>query len=416
MKCHFFRCIIMNRNEYDFVSISEEVGRFLNDDRFLLWCLIPDEESELFWNALLLENPQKKEFMIEAKNIVRSFQFNNYRLSEEETEQLHARLLLSLKKRRIIRRQWLIGVAASLLLVFSLSIWRYLLSDTSEKEGVDQFDITRLYIDESQTEIELLVSNQEKFLLPNEAKIKLESSGDILMGDAKISTTPGQGANTMATSPTSPTLNTLKVPNGRRSYLTLSDGTKVWINAGTVLSFPTVFETDNRIINVSGEIYLEVAMDTHRPFIIQTSEMEVEVLGTSFNIRAYAQDNEQSVVLVDGLVAVRDKSGRAKEIHPNTRLIISDLNMKTEKVDVYNYISWCDGVLQFELQSLGYVISCLSRYYNLSFECDTATENLICSGKLVLFNDVTRVMNTLERSFPITCEQKGNRIKLNKKF
>lgn len=196
----------MNKIEHGFVEMSEEAERLLNDNRFLLWCMAPNEKSDLFWNDWLLENPEQREAVAEAKRIVRSLRLNDYRLSEEELECLHVRLLLSLKKRRAIRKQWFIGVAAFLLLLFSLSVWKFLLPDFSEKKIVNSFEVSSLYIDESQTEIELLVKNQEKYLLPNEAKIQLKSSGEIQLEDEKIDSIRDQELEKMKTFPIDQTI------------------------------------------------------------------------------------------------------------------------------------------------------------------------------------------------------------------
>lgn len=396
--------------------ITAEVEELLNNDCFLLWCIAPDAESDKYWTDWLLKNPEKENAVNEAKRIVSSLQFNAYRLSDIESKLLEARLMRSLKKRRRRRKQWMAVAAASLLLLLSLSVRQVIQWNAVEKTGEEMFDIARLHMDESQTEIALYVRNQEKYLLPNEAKIKQKSSGAIEMEEAKIDSICDEESGILKNTSTAQTFNTLKVPNGRRSFLTLSDGSKVWINAGTVLSFPSTFEKDNRTIWVSGEIYVEVAKDRNRPFIIKTSVMNVEALGTSFNVRAYPQDKYQSVVLIEGMVAVHNSFGETRKISPNTRLILYGSAMEVEEdISVYSYISWRDGVLQFEGQTLGYVIACLSRYYNLRFECDPEVEDFVCAGKLVLFNDVIKVMNTLENSFPITCELERNIIKLNNK-
>lgn len=394
--------------------ISGDVERLLNNDRFVLWCIAPDEKSDVVWNAWIHDDPKNKLAADEARRIIASMRFNNYQLTDDEYVFLQNRLLTTIKRKRVVKYQWFAGIAASLLLVCSVSVGIFL-KQTSLDLFSEQSDITKLTIEQSQTEIEFFVKDEGKYFLPNEAKIELESSGEIKMQDAQIDSIPEADSKTIVSSAIPKTLNTLKVPNGRRSYVTLSDGTKVWVNAGTILLFPSVFEEDHRTIKVSGEIFLDVAKDEERPFIVQTSEMDIEVLGTSFNVTAYSQDNEQSVVLVNGHVTVNSKSGATKTIYPNDRLIVSDKGISVSKVDVYNYISWRDGVLQFEGQTLGYVVKRLSRYYNLQIECDSEIEEFVCLGKLVLFNDVVKVMETLESGFPISCDLKNNIIKLNKK-
>ena len=99
--------------------------------------------------------------------------------------------------------------------------------------------------------------------------------------------------------------NTLEVPLKCDFRFTMSDGTKVWINAGSTLKYPAKFAADSRTVYASGEIYLEVAKDAERPFYVVVDGITVKVLGTSFNIRAYADENETKVTLLEGKIAAQ---------------------------------------------------------------------------------------------------------------
>lgn len=202
------------------------------------------------------------------------------------------------------------------------------------------------------------------------------------------------------------------VPCGRRSFLILPDSTKVWVNAGTILRFPQQFQADNRTIHVNGEIYLEVKKDPTRPFFVKTSQMDIQVLGTSFCVTAYQEEEAQSVVLKEGLVTVNDRNGTEQKITPDEMLVLSQDQMTVKEVDSYNYISWIDGILQFKERNLGQILDQLSRYYRISFNCPEKLESFKCSGKLVLFDDIHQVLKTLQTSLPISYQEKDEVIEI----
>lgn len=141
--------------------------------------------------------------------------------------------------------------------------------------------------------------------------------------------------------------------------------------------------------------------------------MDVRVLGTSFNVTAYNDETYQSVVLVEGRVEIKSKTGSKQVIEPTERLILTENQISVSKVNTYDYTSWKDGIFLFTDQSLGYVAQRLSRYYHVDFICTPEIKNYSCSGKLVLFDNLNKVLHTLEKSFPISCEETGNKIKLS---
>ena len=202
-------------------------------------------------------------------------------------------------------------------------------------------------------------------------------------------------------------MNTLIVPRGRRSSLVLADGSKVWVNSESKLHFPTLFDSQKRIIEVEGEIYIEVAKNTS-PFYVKAKEFTVEVLGTKFNISAYSDEESHSVVLVEGSVQV-DMEARG-EIHlsPNQMLTMTGENSSIQDVDVKEYILWKDGLFQFNNESMLIIFRRLSRYYNIPIKCTPAVARRRSSGKLVLFDDIEQVMKTFSMLYDINCKMKGD--------
>jgi hypothetical protein len=205
-------------------------------------------------------------------------------------------------------------------------------------------------------------------------------------------------------------INSLIVPFGKRSTLRLADGTKVWLNSGSVLEFPTQFSGKNREIKLaSGEMYIEVAHDKEKPFYVHTPDFKLRVYGTKFNL----YDNSPgSVVLVEGSVSVQ--SGTEEMfLNPNEQLLISRGKApERQTVDVTHYISWKDGYLLLENTPMTDVLDKVERYYNLSFnyEQDVNLKKRTCSGKIYLSENLDNVMTTITLLSATQFKKENNRI------
>ncbi|WP_438422875.1 FecR family protein [Aquimarina macrocephali] len=169
-----------------------------------------------------------------------------------------------------------------------------------------------------------------------------------------------------------PSINTLKVPYGRKFQLELSDGTIVHVNAGSTLKFPVRFIAGQvREVELSGEAYFEVARNEEAPFIVSTNGIKTEVLGTKFNVSSYTDDPFSEVVLVEGSVGVfKNKDRFNKDIDqilkPNQKasLLKSGQNLNISTVKTENYTAWVDGILLFKNESFENIIKKLERSYD----------------------------------------------------
>ena len=203
----------------------------------------------------------------------------------------------------------------------------------------------------------------------------------------------------------------LVVPYGKQTTLTLADGTRVWINAGSRLVYPVVFEKQKREIYVEGEIYMEVAHDAERPFSVHTGKMDVCVLGTKFYISSYGRDRTQEVVLLSGSVSVAPagRSDRGIRIVPGQQAILdTSESLEVREVEAESYISWIHGYLPFDNDPLSNILERLSRYYNCRIECTPEAEALTLSGKLELKDDPAEVLKILSATAPINLQISGS--------
>ena len=156
--------------------------------------------------------------------------------------------------------------------------------------------------------------------------------------------------------------------------LVLSDGTRVWLNAETVLEYPVQFAGKQRVVKLTGEAYFEVAHDTERPFIVETGDMRTRVLGTSFNINAYTNEGTVYTTLLSGRVEVSLADGAGVDVTPvvlepgmQSRWNRNSDNFVLKAVDLDNVIAWRYGVFMFNEDDLDVVTRVLSRWYGVQF-------------------------------------------------
>lgn len=167
--------------------------------------------------------------------------------------------------------------------------------------------------------------------------------------------------------------NTLRVPNGKRFGIVLSDGTKVHMNAGSSITYPTIFQEDiPRKVTLQGEAYFEVSPDKTRQFIVNIQDLDVKVYGTKFNISNYSEDDEAEVVLVEGSVSLSnlvEEGGIDQEVflQPGYMGVFhkEDKNIVNQKVNTSLYTSWMEGNLVFRNVSFDNIIQKLERNYNV---------------------------------------------------
>lgn len=206
--------------------------------------------------------------------------------------------------------------------------------------------------------------------------------------------------------------NTIITPKGGEYQLHLSDGTKVWLNADSELTYPVSFNGTNRIVKLRGEAFFEVAHNPDQPFIVQTQEQQTKVLGTSFNVSAYPGDKETVTTLVNGSIEARlNNINFIKTLLPNEQLIVNLQNLQTQtrQVDSYIYSAWKDGRFVYRNKELGEILEDMERWYNfkVTYDCET-TKNYNFSIDIKKYDSFEKVIKLLELTGTIDLEVNGN--------
>ena len=201
----------------------------------------------------------------------------------------------------------------------------------------------------------------------------------------------------------------LTVPEGEDVDMTLSDGTRLYVNSGSEVEIPSVFDPEKRKIRMTGEVYLEVAKDAERPFFVETEDFDVRVYGTSFNVSAYPEDGVSSVVLVEGSVAV-SAGDMTRFIEPGQKMEISGGRMDVSDVDVMEYVRWKDRIIITGGQTLDQIMQKLARYYGADISVSDEVAGMMMNGKLDLQEDLSSVLDNLCILLPLEYERcKGDR-------
>lgn len=209
--------------------------------------------------------------------------------------------------------------------------------------------------------------------------------------------------------------NSLVTPRSKVYNVVLADGTKVWLNASSAIKYPVSFVGDIRKVYLTGEAYFEVAHDKTKPFIVSTSQMDVEVLGTTFNVMAYPEDKTVETTLVTGQVKIRtDKNklllepGMQASLDKETQL----LDKNEANTDLIT--SWRFGKYVFEYENLEGVMSKLSRWYDVDVSfANLEKKNIHFSGTLFKYHDINETLHIIELTTNVKFENIENSITVN---
>lgn len=175
---------------------------------------------------------------------------------------------------------------------------------------------------------------------------------------------------------------TLSISKGRKYQLNLPDGTKVWLNAESSITYPSVFHAKERTVHITGEVYFEVAQNKLQPFVVDVGTRgKVEVLGTSFNISAYKEDANAKTTLVSGSVKVHYKQDII-QLLPGQSAIAGDNLQVVAKENIKQVLAWKDGYFNFTEADLTTVLRQLSRWYNITIMFDGAIPEMQFSGEI----------------------------------
>lgn len=370
----------------------EKYTDFLDNEEFIQWRLTGDETLANFWNDFLQKYPESKESFYCAIDYFSKIKLNKVSLSEEEKLSLQNRIFTTvnkIQKKRKLSRFIYWGTAASISLLLGLAYWNH--STLTSPNDTLRTSPTALIIGQALKSQDIcLISGSKTSSFNQDVDVQVHRDGQatVIDGNKKKSKIEISKSTT----------NKLVVPFGKRSKVTLEDGTTIWLNSGSIFEFPTTFSKSCREVYLTGEMYAEVKRDEAKPFIVHTNKFNIRVYGTKFNISAYGDNQIPSAcVLVEGSVGIQSQDTPEIKMKKNDMVICQNHQFTKKQVDVSKYISWKDGYLEFDNTSIIEVLEKIGRYYNLSFDFGdkTALQERTCSGKIYLSENIENVLETI---------------------
>ena len=387
----------------DYTKYTTE--KLLEDDFFIESNTSPTLDTINSWKGQIADGLDEQEYQL-AVFFLRSIRVKKEQMSNERQDLLWTRIkdsnkILQMQRNRRFRSFiWMVAASVTVLIIFSIS---YIYTNVNKTPDVEAIAREMASTPEAD-DIQLVLPDKQIPISGQESQIEYDAKGTVVVNSEKIADVFQSSANS---SKRSLEFNQLIVPNGKRSTLILEDGTKVWVNAGSRIVYPVAFADKKREIYVNGEVFLEVAPDKNRPFVVKTKEMDVQVLGTSFNVMAYETDESASVVLVTGSVQVDTRDDEDFRLEPNRMFSYHKGECDIKDVNVNDYILWKDGLYTYRSEHLSVILDRLSRYYGkkISYESDVA--DLRCSGKLDMQEDLEVVLDGLSQTAPILYKKVG---------
>lgn len=193
--------------------------------------------------------------------------------------------------------------------------------------------------------------------------------------------------------------NTLTIPRGGRYKIVLPDGSSVWLNSSSTLTFPTTFTGDQRLVHLTGEAYFEVAKNKKMPFkVLLKDNTQVEVLGTHFNVKAYEDERNIKTTLLEGSVKLSSGSGK-RMLVPGQQGVVdlkADKSISVREADVDEAVSWKNGNFMFVNEDITSIMRKISRWYNVDIVYRDDVSDKTFTGTISQFSDVTDVLRIIQ--------------------
>ena len=212
--------------------------------------------------------------------------------------------------------------------------------------------------------------------------------------------------------------NKLHVPAGQRIKLTLQDGTTVWLNSHTTLTYPAIFDKKERRVAIDGEAFFIVAQDKHKPFIVSSQGIETKVLGTQFNICSYRKNNDVRTSLIEGSLQIyfTGKENESIILSPNEQISIKNGTIKVDTICHHDYFLWKEGIYSFKDELLVDILNKLQLYYDVRIIIRNPSINQEkYTGKFRQRDSIDDILRMLQKihKFKIQKDEENNIITLS---
>ena len=364
-----------------------------------------EEENVRVWLEASQENQNAYESLMKDYLRIRWVQ-ENVHIREEQAKKI---IFSSLKKKRNLTPYY--GVAASIAVLLIVTLFFFIREDkqvVSEKLVVSE-------IKPIQSKAILVLSTGEQIQLTKSAQEIQEQDGSVL----KIDSVMGVQYDSLSTKRAEkPIYNKIVVPRGGEYFVTLSEGTKVWLDADSELEYPVFFSGDFREVKLKGNAYFCVTKKNDKPFVVRAGEFSLKVYGTEFNVNAYDLQNIETV-LVNGSIGFKANVSTPERMMAPNELAVSDSRTgqsEIHQVDIYPYIAWKNQNIVFVNERLESIMEKMARWYDVTvFFQDESLKDLRFDCNMRRYADIRDLFFFLEKTSNARFALNGRTVVISKK-
>ena len=364
-----------------------------------------DDEEVTAW----LKEKDHVELLEEIAAIRQKLTEGESQINDEDEYRRLEENIYDQKSRRMTLR-W--SIAASIILLVGLFVGRTI---NGVRDMHEEQLLTKSVMQPGTSKAILMMANGEKVVLDQAQKL------DIQLNERVRVASSGQGIvyEENGKGEVKEEYNKLVTPTGGEYFLTLSDGTRVFLNAASELKYPVEFIGGKRVVDLNGEAYFEVQKDSLCPFIVRVNGAEVTVLGTSFNVNTYGDDGQIYTTLVNGSVRIfSEKNGQEEVLTPGMQGVmnIQTGQLTVREVDVESYVAWREGRFVFRTMTLDLIMRQLQRWYDFEvFYQNPELKEYEFRGVIKRDMDLDKVLSVIKATTNVDFEVKGKVITIIKR-
>ena len=364
-----------------------------------------EEENVRVWLEASPENRNAYESLMKDYLRIRWVQ-ENVQIREEQAKKI---IFSSLKKKRNLTPYY--GVAASIAVLLIVTLFFFIRED---KQIVSEKLVTS-EIKPIQSKAILVLSTGEQIQLTKSTQKIQEQDGSVL----KIDSVMGVQYDSLSTKRAEkPIYNKIVVPRGGEYFVTLSEGTKVWLDADSELEYPVFFSGDFREVKLKGNAYFCVTKKNDKPFVVRAGEFSLKVYGTEFNVNAYDLQNIETV-LVNGSIGFKANISTPERMMAPNELAVSDSRTglsEIHQVDIYPYIAWKNQNIVFVNERLESIMEKMARWYDVTvFFQDESLKDLRFDCNMRRYTDIRDLFFFLEKTSNARFALNGRTVVISKK-
>lgn len=357
-------------------------GRISPDELKQLQKIVQDENNTETFGQLLEEAYSNPDLIIRSNS------------EDEAWQEFRAKIKTDAPKPvRFLQSRWLRVAAVITVLAAGTAIWLTVRKDEKQHPPVVQTSVQQ----------DAAPGKQGALLkLADGRVISLDSLGNGLVADANgVDVNLNNGSLSYEKDKNAAvTFNTLSTPNGRQFKLVLPDGSKVWLNAASSIRYPTRFAGTERKVDITGEVYIEVAKGPAQPFIVTNDHVDMTVLGTSFNAKLYDNESASAITLVTGKLQVQGRTiNKQLVLNPGTQaLLTSDAIKLNRSPDLSHVLAWKDGKFSFSNAGIMEVMNELARWYDITVKYEGSLPQRRFTGKIGMDLQLSETLEILKKN------------------